>query len=380
MAIRSYMENGKTLWSVYINVRSTKDSNIRLQGRKKGIENEQTARLEEKKLLKKLMSQLAERDGKGILWSSVVDQWEEFLIRCESERYVATTIKDYVAALHLWTKDWFNIPANAITKGDVRDVFDRMDQAGRTRNHQGNLRNIINMVFKWAIEERIVKDIYENPVTGVKIWRAKYEPVPDIFTLDQIRTLLKAAKSHEHPWYPVWAMALLTGMRNGELYALTWSDIDLVDRKITVSKSYNTRMKSVKSTKAGYWRTVPISDELYILLNELKPKTGASEHVLPHPSSWSKGGQAMVLKAFCIGIGLPSIKFHALRACFATQLLAHDVSPARVMKICGWKDLKTMQYYIRLAGVDEKGATNVLRIMDSDQDTVKMAETLFKTK
>jgi len=28
------------------------------------------------------------------------------------------------------------------------------------------------------------------------------------------------------------------------------------------------------------------------------------------------------------------------------------------MKICGWSDLKTMQYYVRLAGVDERVATD----------------------
>ena len=64
--------------------------------------------------------------------------------------------------------------------------------------------------------------------------------------------------------------ALLTGMRSGEIQALVWSDIDLDSRRITVSKSFDCRMKTVKSTKAGYWHTVPISDELFQLLSELK--------------------------------------------------------------------------------------------------------------
>ncbi len=33
------------------------------------------------------------------------------------------------------------------------------------------------------------------------------------------------------------------------------------------------------------------------------------------------------------------------------------------MKICGWKDLKTMQRYIRLAGIEIEGATEKLRIL-----------------
>ena len=33
------------------------------------------------------------------------------------------------------------------------------------------------------------------------------------------------------------------------------------------------------------------------------------------------------------------------------------------MKICGWMDLKTMQRYIRLAGVEIEGATDDLRVL-----------------
>lgn len=71
--------------------------------------------------------------------------------------------------------------------------------------------------------------------------------------------------------------------------------------------------------------------------------------------SWTRGEQAKDLRAFLKGMGFPSIKFHALRACFATQLLAKGIPAAIVMKICGWRDLKTMEFYIRVAGVDEKG-------------------------
>jgi len=33
------------------------------------------------------------------------------------------------------------------------------------------------------------------------------------------------------------------------------------------------------------------------------------------------------------------------------------------MKVCGWKDLDTMGRYIRLAGIDELGATDSLKIL-----------------
>lgn len=85
---------------------------------------------------------------------------------------------------------------------------------------------------------------------------------------------------------------------------------------------------------------------------------------------WKAGKQAQVLKLFCKSIGLPEIKFHTLRACFATQLIGSGIEPVKVMKICGWKDLKTLAIYLRLAGVDEKGVTEGLNILPKDEGNV----------
>jgi integrase len=63
---------------------------------------------------------------------------------------------------------------------------------------------------------------------------------------------------------------------------------------------------------------------------------------------------------------VPSIRFHTLRACFATQLISTCVPATVVMKIAGWKDMKTMQRYIRLAGIDETGATEALHFIPTE--------------
>ena len=87
------------------------------------------------------------------------------------------------------------------------------------------------------------------------------------------------------------------------------------------------------------------------------------ERVLPQHWPWLKGTQAKILRAFLELHGLPSVKFHTLRACFATMLLEQKVAPITVMKICGWADLETMQRYVRLAGLDERGATEELSLL-----------------
>jgi len=158
-------------------------------------------------------------------------------------------------------------------------------------------------------------------------------------------------------------MAVLTGCRNGELNALLWADVDWENREINLTKSYNTATKKVKSTKAGYWRKIPISNELLSLLTEIKADAGNRKEILPRLPRWDQGEQARILREFCAGIGLPSIKFHTLRACFATQLIRNGVPPIQIQKICGWRDLETMQRYIRLAGIEVKRAADSLQVL-----------------
>lgn len=149
-----------------------------------------------------------------------------------------------------------------------------------------------------------------------------------------------------------------------------------------VRRSWSVRVKSAGPTKAGYWRNVPISSEFYwFLTHDLKIADKApGDFLLPRFWEWNKGEQARILGAFCIGNQLPSIKFHTLRACFATQLISTGIPATVVMKICGWKDMKTMQRYIRLAGIDEAGATEVLRFIPTDAAVMEKVVNLFDHK
>ncbi|MBS1958861.1 MAG: hypothetical protein JST80_05240 [Bdellovibrionales bacterium] len=46
------------------------------------------------------------------------------------------------------------------------------------------------------------------------------EKKPEILTLQEIQTLVKNTHEFQHEWKEIWAAALMTGMRSGELHAL----------------------------------------------------------------------------------------------------------------------------------------------------------------
>jgi len=54
------------------------------------------------------------------------------------------------------------------------------------------------------------------------------------------------------------------------------------------------------------------------------------------------------------------------------------VAPIMVQKICGWKDLKTMQRYIRMSGIEIEGATDCLKMLPmTEEDIVAKVVQLF---
>ena len=367
MAIKSYLnENGETRFAVYVNLRSKVKSNLRVQKRVNGFKSQKDAEKEQSRIVRESERELQSREVQGDTWGAVVEAWELFLINEKDETLNSVTRGDYIACLRKHTHDWWKRPAATVTRVEVREVLNQLKADGKSKSYQNVVKVIINRAFNFGMDSGILKGVERSPTYGISLGRRE-EVTPEILNLTQIKSLLSRARELKHPWYPIWAFALLTGMRNGELNALLWSDIDWDNRYLWVTKSYNTRTRKVKSTKSGDWRQVPISSELMAILNSLKVDCGDRANVLPRMPGWEKGVQAKELRKFLEMAKLPSVKFHTLRACFATQLIRNGVAPIQLQKICGWKDLETMQRYIRLAGIDSIGVTEVLQVLpDSD--------------
>ena len=89
--------------------------------------------------------------------------------------------------------------------------------------------------------------------------------IEKVLTEEQVKTLLTQAKVIGSQWYPHWVMAIYTGMRNGELYALTWDKVYFEERQILVNCSWSNQT-GFKDTKSGDDRKVEIAPPLLHLL------------------------------------------------------------------------------------------------------------------
>lgn len=378
MAIRDISSGGKVSYEVSVSVRSKTKPKLRVQMLRRGIPTLRQAQQIEKELIRETALELSKREEMGSRWGEIIEKWEQYQ-RNDSDlktRIQISTIMETVATLNRFTVSWTNLICQDISPAEIRRVLMKMESEGYSRSRIKAVKSSVNVIFKWGIEQGLIDGFSVSPAQGVTIKKRVDDKPPQILTLAEIHRLMAEAKKQENEWYPIWAVALNTGMRSGELFALEWNDIDLENRLITVSKSYNARIKTVKSTKAGYWRKVPINSDLEEILIDLRQKFGSKGHVLPRVPYWERGEAALVLRNFCANIGIREVHFHALRACFATHLLNAGVSSPIVKKICGWTDEKVMTRYIRLAGVDVSGATLDLNFMKADVNARKV-ETVY---
>ena len=285
-----------------------------------------------------------------------------------------STIFNYETILGKWVPEhWAQIELGNFRKTDVHSlIFEDMRSA--TPHQKSKVRKMLQRIFQMAVEEGIIS---RNPAAGIQV--RVPAPTQKVLTSKEADTLLREAQACNHRFYPHWAVALFTGMRNGEIYALKVSDVDLDSGIIHVNRQFTSK-DGLHETKTNLSRVVSIADELRPLLKWLIAKGGYSETLwkwkdeaksekmsfvgdnllLPRVREWRKGQQSEYLRDFCQGIGIPEIKFHDLRATFITNMLSKGVALNIVMSLVGHKRIATTDVYNRLAGVGVKGSTNSL--------------------
>jgi integrase len=207
-----------------------------------------------------------------------------------------------------------------IAPPDIRALLverEREGYAGRTRRA---ILDVLRMIFRQAQHDGLVES---NPAELVKAPRINAkEPVH--WTADQVRTFLEVAK--EDSLYSIYAVALGTGLRRGELLVLTWRQI--VDGHIIVSRA---------KSRAGV-RTVPVAGFAAAALADLPRRPGP---IWPYSPSYV----TRHLADLCARYGLPRIGPHGLRHTYATLMREAGVSLEDRRDLLGHSKTEMTRHY-----------------------------------
>ena len=259
-------------------------------------------------------------------------------------------------SMRKWCTSLWHLDLNTINPKDIRFILDKMGESCAIATVR-KMRSFLFRSFKLAQEG----GLQVNPVTEIKVDQKRVKQFePTILTKDEIKRLLYETKKHfPDTFFPIFATAIYSGARSGELYSLLKSDADLDKGLFTISKSWN-KHRGIKGTKNGETRIIPIAKPILPLIRELSvgPKQAP---LLPHPYQWTKGVIAKELQKICDAIGINKpIRFHDLRANFICSMLQAGTDVLTVMRLVGHKDIATTNRYVSLSGVNVKDATDVL--------------------
>ncbi len=320
-----------------------------------GFKTKAEAEREEKKMMKELL--LKFNDAIHPSWSSVATECLENLrLEKGDTRYLDDL--QTVISKHA-NPAWGRRAIDGITTFEVKQLV----LEGVTDVTQARRKDILKhlrQVFDFAKEKGYIRET-PYPKLSFKINQKKFKTLSE----SQVKKLLAEAFSQNHLWKEIWATGVYTGMRSGEMYALRPEHVDFERNLIHVCSSFS-RKEIVDMTKGKYDRFIDLAPPLKKIFLRLMEENPQREFMLPRSKEWDSNLQAEVLRKFLKSIGLPSIRFHDLRATWCTVLLNFGVAAEKVRAMGGWKDTKSFQRYIDQSGIQISGSLSVLEKFGHD--------------
>lgn len=163
---------------------------------------------------------------------------------------------------------------------------------------------------------------------------------------------------------PIVLLALLTGIDRGDLFSLTWEQVDLDNRRLSL-----VRGKISRKSSRGW--ILPLSTEAAEVLRQWKRQTGGkSGLVFPSPRSGerldniSKAWNGIVEDA-----ALQNFRFKDLRHTFASWLVQGGVDLYVVKDLLCHSSIKTTEVYAHLAPDQKSAAVDRVFAAPSDQQS-----------
>jgi integrase len=158
---------------------------------------------------------------------------------------------------------------------------------------------------------------------------------------DEIQRLRDACCTSDNKYLEtIFVLAISTGMRKGEILSLSWSDVDLAKKSITLQE-----------TKNGERRSVPLAGEAYKLLKKLGKVRNIDNNLLfPGKRKRKQPGKIDTSwRKALTAAGIKDYRFHDNRHTAASHLAMNGASLAEIAEVLGHKTLAMVKRYAHLS-------------------------------
>lgn len=294
-----------------------------------------------------------------------IERFDKWLNVVHAMTITESSLMRYVNIYKKWIvpAPYANLKVAEIESIDIQEHLNNLKPTVAERVY-----NLLSTFFKYCLAERFIS---YSPLLTVNVPKRAYTPPKkDVLTRNDVAKLNDIFASDSQLF--IFKFALYTGMRVGEICALTHNDIDLTNKTITVNKNLR-RIQNKdggKKTKivVGHTKTedgnriIPIYPDILMNLRthmvseenkHASKKVVFTKNCLLFTNKLCTPLRADKLndqfKALQVKHGIVPVNFHKMRATFATMLADAGVPMKTLAEILGDKDIETVtKYYTKV--------------------------------
>ena len=246
-----------------------------------------------------------------------------------------------------------SIKLEKLTTIQIQRFYNKLQKSGRVqRDNQVALKDkslsprvvrgvhtLLSNCLEQAVAERL---ILVNPAKGCKLPKLEKK---EMQILPQEKIGLYLAEADRRGLLALFYLELTTGLRRGELLALLWTDLDIENKTIFVSKQYvrnpNGKLTLSRPKTETSVRRVSIPQEAVDLLIQEHSKHPDNQYMFPSPTTgemYHPDSVAKLHEKILKDATLEHIPLHSLRHTFATVALQNGVDVKTVSSMLGHYD------------------------------------------
>ncbi len=301
--------------------------------------------------------------------TTVSDYFNEQYIKLAEINKSAGTVRREKALFEHYIKPVIgDVSLSEVNKGHVEEIKAAAIELEKNKKIAKATVNLILATIRQILNLAIDKDIISmNPVSKVKMLKFDNKRVR-FLTEEEAENLLATLKAKSEDTYRIALFSLHMGLRAGEIFNLTWADINVENGTVFI-----------KDTKTDYNRHAYITDRVR---EEIKSMTrGVGNDLVFPPRGYAKVQHMQTIsKTFMRavdelklnkGVTDPrqKIVFHSLRHTFASWHVQKGVSLYVVKELLGHKTLAVTERY---SHNDPERVRQATAILDSKNKVIPL--------
>jgi integrase len=268
-------------------------------------------------------------------------------------------------------------PAAKITTREIEEVLTAVSETGSSPRTVNKHRNVIAAVFSYGCKP----STYALPGNPAKDADRRREPHPGalmFYSPEEIEAIARALadghhrdrskagiskqerevlRAEDHQDAEIVRVAAYAGLRQGELLALRWRDVDFAGSALNVARAMSAGVES--STKSGHTRRVPLADQAASALDRASRRahfTSPNDLVFCNALGRPLDDSALRrrYRRAQAAAGVLLLRFHDLRHTFGSLLAMRGVDVVTIQKAMGHSALATTSRYLHARPASEQ--------------------------